>query len=176
MRTFAQKPSPRQIARPSNLTGPGVTRSGLNRDIDRILHLERTIGNQAVLRLRARELARSATQVQRQTTDSDDTGQDTGMDSSASGQSDCRLKIYSDPGCPESSLIRTCPMNQCCPAPMKHFALARKDSTSSFKGSCSGEPLETRRNDPELPCNWFYKDGGTDFLFATKLDCPVPIV
>ena len=93
----------------------------------------------------------------------------------AGAQSNCNLKIYSDRGCPESSLINTCPINQCCPAVAGHFVMGRKDSTSSFKGSCSGAPLETRPNDPELPCNWFYRDGGSEFLFATKLDCPIPI-
>jgi Domain of unknown function (DUF4157) len=89
----------------------------------------------------------------------------------------CQIKIYSGKSCPESSRINTCPSNQCCPALMNHFAIADKDQTSisSFKGSCSGKALETRRQESELNCNWFYKDGGDEFLYGAIVSCPTPI-
>jgi hypothetical protein len=169
-----------------------------NRHVQRILglaHLQRQCGcgNQASSGGKCGECAQKQDELnrvvmrqigpslQRQNDGGGDYADGGTLDSVPAGPADsgtgggCNLKIYANEGCVESSLLRTCGVNQCCAAPKNHFAMAQQDSTSSFKGSCASQPLETRRNDPDVPCNWFYKDGGSEFLFATKLDCPVPI-
>ena len=51
MRTFAQKPKATQQTKFAKSTRPSRTFSGQSREVDSILHLQRTIGNQAVQRL-----------------------------------------------------------------------------------------------------------------------------
>lgn len=51
MRTFAQKPKATQQTKSAKSTHPDRMFSGQSRDIDSILHLQRTIGNHAVQRL-----------------------------------------------------------------------------------------------------------------------------
>lgn len=51
MHTFAQKPKPTQQTKSANSTKPGWVPSGQSREVRFILHLQRTIGNQAVQRL-----------------------------------------------------------------------------------------------------------------------------
>ncbi len=51
MRTFAQKPKTTQQTTSSKSTTPGRAHLGQSRDVSSILHLQRTIGNQAVQRL-----------------------------------------------------------------------------------------------------------------------------
>lgn len=51
MRTFAQKPKSAQQAMPAKSTIPGRSHLGQNHEVRSILHLQRTIGNQAVQRL-----------------------------------------------------------------------------------------------------------------------------
>jgi hypothetical protein len=51
MRTFAQKPKATQQTTSSKSTKPGRALLGQSRDVQSILHLQRTIGNQGVLRL-----------------------------------------------------------------------------------------------------------------------------
>ncbi|HEX6863433.1 MAG TPA: hypothetical protein VF414_11485 [Thermoanaerobaculia bacterium] len=49
MRTFARKPKTAQ-AMPAKATVPGLARLGQSREVSSILHLQRTVGNQAVQR------------------------------------------------------------------------------------------------------------------------------
>ena len=51
MRTFAQKPKFAQQTKPAKSTKRGWTLSGRSHEVNSILHLQRTIGNQAVQRL-----------------------------------------------------------------------------------------------------------------------------
>ena len=51
MHTFAQKPNVNQQATSAKSTTPGRARLGQGREVNSILHLQRTIGNQAVQRL-----------------------------------------------------------------------------------------------------------------------------
>ena len=51
MRTFAQKPKAPQQATPAKSTARGRAHLGRSHEVDSILHLQRTIGNQAGLRL-----------------------------------------------------------------------------------------------------------------------------
>ena len=51
LHTFAQKPKAPQQATPAKSTVSGRTYFGQSREVNSILHLQRTIGNQAVLRL-----------------------------------------------------------------------------------------------------------------------------
>jgi hypothetical protein len=51
MRTFAKKPKANQKATSAISTKPSRSFVGQSRDVHSILHLHRTIGNQAVLRL-----------------------------------------------------------------------------------------------------------------------------
>jgi hypothetical protein len=95
-------------------------------------------------------------------------------------RSGCKLEIYSGFGCPPSSLIRTCPANQCCPALENHFAVGQPSGLIlSYKGSCSGEPIERRPPDPWTgpdACAHFYRDGRAgQFLFGARIRCPEPI-
>ncbi len=51
MRTFAQKPKATQQITPAKTTKPGRAKFGQRREVNSVLHLQHTIGNQAVLRL-----------------------------------------------------------------------------------------------------------------------------
>ena len=51
MRTFVQEPKPEKEPYSGELTKPGRPRSTQDREVDSILHLQQTIGNQAVQRL-----------------------------------------------------------------------------------------------------------------------------
>ena len=51
MRTFAQKQKPTQKANPTSTKRPNRIYSGQSREVNSILHLQRTIGNQAVQKL-----------------------------------------------------------------------------------------------------------------------------
>lgn len=103
------------------------------------------------------------------------TSTDAGQGASDAGAKGCQIKIYSGKGCDPSTLTNTCSVGQCCAAPMNHFVIGDANSISSYKGSCSGPKLEMRANDPDVPCSWFYKDGGSEFLFSAMYYCPVPI-
>ena len=51
MRTFAEKPKTAQLARPVRSTTAGRVHLGQSREVSSILHLQRTVGNQAVQRM-----------------------------------------------------------------------------------------------------------------------------
>ncbi len=51
MRTFAQKPKATQQTTSAKSTIPGRAHFGQSREVNSILHLQRTIGNQAVQRV-----------------------------------------------------------------------------------------------------------------------------
>ena len=95
------------------------------------------------------------------------------------GKGDChKLNVFSGKGCEPASQIGSCAMGQCCPAPQNHFVRAVGRTISSFKGSCSGDPLEQRTipEGDDVNCAWFYKDGGSEFLFSAMIaGCPIPI-
>ena len=50
MRTFAEKPKTARMVKPARSTAPGLARLGQSREVSSILHLQRTVGNQAVQR------------------------------------------------------------------------------------------------------------------------------